>query len=171
MTIYGRTVGKYCKFQICDSATTLRDIPVNSFGNVGLTFAEQDVTALQEAISSVLNGQGSFSTTITGPFDNTTSVAASTTGARPALSGAHDVLPGINGDNTARSFGIYLGIRGDWAAGDPVFGAIKSILVSDYTVDPAAGTYSAKISTAGGRGANTALHDPHWGTAQIAATS
>jgi hypothetical protein len=162
----GRTVGKYCKFQISDSASTVRDIPVNSFGSVGLTYAEQDVSALQEAITSVLNGQGSFSTTISGPFDNTAAVAASASAARPALSGSHTVLNALNGGNVAKSFGIYLGIQGDWATGDPVFGAIKSVLISGYTVDPAAGTYTAKITTAGNR-----TNDPAWGTAAITATS
>lgn len=162
----GRTVGKYCKFQIADSSSTLRDIPVNSFGSVGLSFAEQDVSALQEAITSILNGQGSFSTTISGPFDNSAAVAASTTGLRPALSGSHTVLSALNGGQVAKAFGIYLGIQADWVAGDPVFGATKSVLISGYTVDPAAGTYSAKIATAGNR-----LNDPAWGTAQIAATT
>jgi hypothetical protein len=162
----GRTVGKFCKFQIADSASTMRDIPVNSFGSVGFTYGEVDVSALQEAITSVLSGQGTFSTTITGPFDNSAAVAASGTGARPALSGSHTVLSALNGGVVAKGFGIYLGIQGDWATGDPVFGAAKSVLVTGYTVDPAAGTYSAKIATAGNRGS-----DPAWGTAAISATT
>jgi hypothetical protein len=125
-----------------------------------------DVSALQEAITSVLSGQGTFSTTITGPFDNSAAVAASGTGARPALSGSHTVLSALNGGVVAKGFGIYLGIQGDWATGDPVFGAAKSVLVTGYTVDPAAGTYSAKIATAGNRGS-----DPAWGTAAISATT
>jgi hypothetical protein len=162
MSPTGRTVGRFCKFQIADSASTMRDIPVNSFGSVGFTYGEVDVSALQEAITSVLSGQGTFSTTITGPFDNTAAVAASGTGARPALSGSHTVLQPLNGGTTPKGFGIYLGIQGDWATGDPVFGAGRSVLVTAYTVDPAAGTYSAKISTAGNRGS-----DPAWGTAAI----
>ena len=165
MTV-GRTVAKFTKFQISDSASTMRDIPVTSYGSVGLTYAEQDVTALQDAIQNVFNGQGSFGITITGPFDNSTAVAASGTGARPALTGSHTVLSDLAGGVVAKSFGVYLGIQGDWATGDPVFGAIKSIFVSEYTVDPAAGTYSAKIVTAGNR-----TNDPAWGTAAIAATS
>jgi len=144
----------------------MRDIPVTSVGSVGLTYAEQDVTALQDAITSVFSGQGSFSTTISGPFDTSTDVAASGTGARPALSGSHGVLSALNGGIVAKSFGIYLGIQGDWATNDPVFGAIKSCLISGYTVDMAAGTYSAKLVTAGNR-----TNDPAWGTAAIAATS
>lgn len=162
----GRTAAKYCKFQISDSASTMRDIPVNSFGGIGLSYAEFDVTALQDAITSVFNGQGSFSTTISGPFANNTAVAASGTGARPALSGSHTVLQALNGAQVAKSFGCYFGIQGDWADGDPVFGAIKSIIVSQYTVDPATMTYSARITSAGNRN-----NDPAWGTAAITATS
>jgi hypothetical protein len=162
----GRTVGKFSKFQISDSASTMRDIPVNSFGSVGLTYSEVDVTALQEAITSMLSGQGTFSTTITGPFDNTAAVAASGSGARPALSGSHTVLNPLNGGAVPKSFGIYLGIQSDWATGDPVFGGIKSVLITGYTVDPATMTYSAKIATAGNR-----TNDPAWGTAVITATS
>jgi hypothetical protein len=161
----GRTVGSFCKFVISDSASSIRDIPVNSFGSVGLTYAEQDVSALQEAILSVLNGQGSFSTTISGPFDNTAAATASVSGARPSLSGSHTILNALNGGNVPKSFGIYLGIQGDWATGDPVFGGIKTVLISGYTVDPAAGTYTAKIATAGNR-----LNDPAWGTAIITST-
>ena len=161
MTV-GRTVGKYTKFQIADSGNVMRDIPVTSYGSVGLNFAEQEVTALQDAITSVLNGQGSFSTTITGPFDTTAAVAASGTGARPTLSGSHTILSALNGGQTPRSFGIYLGIQADWATGDPVFGAKECCLISGYTVDPAAGTYSAKLAIAAGR-----LFDPAWGTAAI----
>ena len=161
----GRTVGKYTKFQI-DDGTAMRDIPVTSYGSVGLTYAEQDVSALQEAITSVLSGQGSFSTTISGPFDNSAAVAASGTGARPILSGSHTVLSALNGVNTARSFGIYLGIQGDWATNDPVFGGVDCCLITGYTVDPANGTYSATLSLAGNR-----TNDPAWGTAAIAASS
>jgi len=169
MSPQGRTVGKYSKFTIGDASSTdgtMRDIPVTSYGSVGLTYAEQDVTALQDAITNVFNGQGAFGVTITGPLDNSTEVAESGSGARPALSGSHTILEPLNGGQIAKSFGIYIGIQGDWATGDPVFGAAKSVLVSGYTVDPAAGTYSAKIVTAGNR-----KHDPDWGTALILATS
>jgi hypothetical protein len=158
----GRTAGKYVKFQIGDTNNVLRDIAVNTFGGVGFTFAEQDVSALQDAITSVLTGLGSFSMTITGPYDTTVPIAASASGARPALSGSHPVLSALNGLNTPRSFGIYIGVQRDWTTNDPVFGASASVIVSQYTVDPAAGTYSAKISTAGGR-----TGDPAWGTTAI----
>jgi hypothetical protein len=140
----------------------MRDIAVNSFGNVGFTFAEQDVSTLQDAITSVLAGQSSFSTTISGPFDTTGLTTASVTEEAPLLSGSHTVLSVLNGGTTPRSFGIYIGIRAPWEDGAPVFGAIGAALVSQYTVDPASGTYTAKLSLAGNRTA-----DPTWGTAQI----
>lgn len=160
----GRTVCKYTKFQI-DDGTAMRDIPVATFGGVGLTYEEVDLTAQQDALRSVLNNQGSFSCTITGPFDNSVAVAASGTGARPALSGSHTVLSAIDGSNSARSFGVYFGIQGDWATGDPVFGAVDSVIVTDYTVNSDC-TYSAKISIAANR-----TNDPAWGTAAIAAST
>ena len=166
MTIYGRTASKYAKFTISDSASTMRDIPVNTFGSVGLTYAEQDASALQDAITSVFNGQGSFGITIGGPLDNSTAVAESGTGARPALSGSHTVLADLAGAQVPKSFGVYLGTQADWATGDPVFGGIKCILVTAYTVDPSNMTYSARIVAAGNR-----LHDPAWGTALITSTS
>jgi hypothetical protein len=170
----GRTVGKFSKFQINDAGTTeMRDIPVTSYGSVGLTYAEVDVTALQDAITNVFNGQGTFGVTITGPFDNSVVTSGSVTTERPRLSGSHTVLEPLNGGVTPKSFGIYLGIQGDWAAGDPVFGAVASVLVSSYLVDPAAGTYSCKLVTAGNRSISdtTPDKDPHWGSAQIDATS
>jgi hypothetical protein len=161
----GRTVGKHTHFAISDG-TQMRDIPVTSYGSVGLNYAEQDVTALQEAVSSVLNGQGSFSTTITGPFDNKALATGCTSGNIPVLSGSHTVLSGLNGSQTPRSFGIYVGIQGPWTTGDPVFGAATCAIITGYTVDPAAGTYSAKLALAAGR-----TQDPSWGTAQLAVSS
>jgi hypothetical protein len=165
MTTYtGRTVGKFCKFQIESSSGAMATIPVNSFGQIGLTYDEVDVTALQEAIKSMLNGQGSFSTTISGPFDNHAITAVETSGLAPALSGSHTVLSALNGGTVAKSFGFYIGVQQYWLTGDPVFGAIDSVLVSQYTTDGQ--TYTARISTAGNR-----LNDPAWGTSSILASS
>ena len=160
----GRTVGKYFKLQIEDSGGTMRDIPVTTVGGVGITYDEVDVTALQDALKGVLAGQGNASVTITGPFDNTAAQAASGTGAAAALSGSHTVLQPLNGGQTARSAGFYIGIQGYWATGDPVFGGIDSFIVTDYTVDMASGMYSAKIAYKAGATA------PAWGTAAITAS-
>ena len=158
----GRTVGKFFKFQI-DDGTAMRDIPVNTVGGVGITYDEVDVSALQEALKGFLAGQGNVSITIGGPFDNSATQSASGTGAAPALSGSHTVLSALNGSQTGYSAGIYIGIQGYWATGDPVFGGANCFIVTDYQVDPAAGTYSAKIAYKAGTTA------PAWGTSAITA--
>jgi hypothetical protein len=163
----GRTVGKFFKFQISDSASTIRDIPVNTIGGVGITYDEIDVSALQQALKSFLSGQGSVKLTIGGPFSNAAAVGASTSSVTtPALSGSHTVLQPLNGGMTAKTFGVYLGIQAYWTPGDPVFGGVHSVLVSDYTVDAANMTYSANLVLAANR-----YNDPAWGTATLAATS
>ena len=160
----GRTVGKYFKLQIEDSGGTMRDIPVTTAGGVGITYDEVDLTALQDALKGVLAGQGNASVTITGPFDNTAAQAASASGAAAALSGSHTVLQPLNGGQTGRSAGFYIGIQGYWATGDPVFGGIDSFIVTDYTVDMATGMYSSKIAYKAGATA------PAWGTTAITAS-
>jgi hypothetical protein len=157
----GRTSPRFSKLQIEDTGGVLRDVPVNSFGSVGLTYDEVDVSALQELVKSFMSGQATFGLTISGPFDNSAAVSASTTGLVAALSGSHTVLEPLNGGLTPRAFGIYFGVQAYWSTGDPVFGADNSIIVTDYTVDPAAGTYSAKLAHVGGG------TSPDWGTAQI----
>lgn len=159
----GRTSPRFSKFQIEDSGGTLRDIPISTFGGVGLTYDEVDLSAIQEVVKNFLTGQANFSLTITGPFDNRAATAASTSGQAAAsyLSGSHTVLSALNGGMTPRAFGVYFGVQADWSTGDPVFGADNSVGVSDYTVDPAAGTYSAKLYHISGGTA------PAWGTSAI----
>ncbi len=163
----GRTSPRFCKVQIEDSGGTMRDFPVKTVGNVGLTYEELDVSAMQELVKGFLTGQATFSLTLTGPFDNkaATTASATTEAAAAHLSGSHTVLQPLNGGLTARSFGVYFGIQADWATGDPVFGAVDCVLVSEYTVDPGAGTYSCKITKAA-----TAANDPAWGSSAIAAS-
>lgn len=163
----GRTSPRFTKFQIEDSGGTMRDILVKSFGNVGLTYDELDVSGLQELVKAFVSGQANFSLTLTGPFDTRVAATASASGqhAEDYASGSHTILEPLNGALTARSFGVYFGIQGDWATNDPVFGGVDSIIVTDYTVDPAAQTYSCKIAKAA-----AAANDPAWGTAAIAAS-
>ncbi len=161
----GRTVGKHFKFQIADVNNVLRDIPVATIGDVGITYDAIDVSALQDAIKSAFDGQGNFDLEFGGPFDTTAAATASVSGAVAALSGSHTVLSALNGVQTPRSFGIYLGMQTYWETGAPVFGAKESVLVNKYTVNPATGMYSAHIITAGNR-----VADPAWGTAVVAAS-
>lgn len=162
----GRTSPRFVKFQIEDSGGTMRDIPVLTFGAVGLTYDELDVSALQELVKSFVSGMANFELTIGGPFDNSAAVAASTSGqdAGAYLSGSHTVLEPLNGGLTPKSFGIYFGVQVDWTTNDPVFGAVDSVIVTDYKVNQDM-TYSARIVKS-----SEAVNDPDWGTAAIAAS-
>lgn len=166
----GRTVSKWCKFQIKDSAGTLRDIPINSINGIGLTFDEVDLTAFQDAVKGALQGQPDFTLTIGGPWDSTAVQAASASGAAAALSGSHVVLSGLQaaaaaGTDVPLSFGFYVGVRHYWETGEPVFGltssATNGIRIFEYTVDPSGMTYSAKFRM------NPGSAVPAWGTAAI----
>ncbi len=159
----GRTSPRFSKFQIEDTGGALRDIPVKTFGNVGLTYEEIDVSALQELVKCFLTGQATFSMTISGPFDNKVAATASTTGqdSESHLSGSLTILQPLNGGLTPRAFGVYFGVQDDWATGDPVFGADNSVIVSDFTMDPSTGMYSCKLAHVSGGTA------PAWGTAAI----
>lgn len=163
----GRTSPRFAKFQIEDSGGTMRDVPVSSFGDVGLTYDEMDVSAFQETVKSFISGMANFSLSMTGPFDNTAATAASGSGqdAGDYLSGTHTIIEPLNGALTARSFGVYFGVQADWSTGDPVFGGIDSVIVTDYRVNIDAGTCSWKIVKA-----PTAANDPDWGTAAITAS-
>ena len=157
----GRFSPRFSKFQIEDNGGALRDVPVSSWGAVGITYDELDVSSFQEAVKSFLSGQGVFALTLSGPFDNSVVATASTTGLVAALSGSHTVFSALNGVLTPRAFGCYFGVLTYWTSGDPVFGADNSVIVTDYTFSPDNGTYSCKIAHVSGGTA------PAWGTTQI----
>lgn len=161
----GRSVGKWTRFVVDDSAGTLREIPVASINGVGLTNEEADVSALQDALKGVLPNSVDCQIAITGPFDTTAAVAASGSGVAPALSGSHTVLKDINGAQVPLSLGVYLGMRQIWVAGEPTFGLVSSatsgFLCTEYIVNPADMTYSAKFRVYPGSSA------PAWATSVI----
>ncbi len=148
MSLTGRTVGKFIKVQIDDVNGTVRDVPVATISGIGITADLVDLTALQDALTGGLPGQGTFEAPITGPFDTKVAAGASASGAAPALSGSHIVLEPINNGSTPLTLGIYIGIRANWATNDPVFGitssAANGVLLRDYTVSDD-GMYSATI--------------------------
>lgn len=163
----GRTSPRFSKFQIEDSGGTMRDVPVRTMGNVGLTYDEIDLSALQELVKSFFSGQANFGLDMTGPFDNRAATAASGSGTDPSgtLSGTSTIIQPLNGGLTARSFGIYFGIQAVWSTGDPVFGAVDSIIVTNWTVDPVTMMASWRIVKAAG-----AANNPAWGTSAITAS-
>ena len=150
----GRTVSKFVQFNVSDSGDTLRSIPVDSINDVGLTYEEMDVTALQDAIKNVLPGHPSCVINITGPVDTSVVAAAGT------LSGSHTVLSGIVGGYTPLSLDVKIGIRQAWDA-EPQFGitvsATSGFLCTEYKVNPQTSKYSAKFVVMGGTA-------PAWGS-------
>ncbi len=159
----GRTVGKFFKFQIDDSAGTVRDIAVTSVGGVGVSYDQVDLTALNDALKGFMSGHGDVTLAISGPLSTTVAAAASASGAAASYSGSHVVLAPLNGGVTPLTFGCYVGIQSLWSTGDPAFGITSSassgITVFDYIVDPSGVTYSATLKMFPG----SAL--PAWGTA------
>lgn len=167
---FGRTVSKFFKFQLEDIAGTMRDLPVNTIAGVGIAYEMQDLTALQDALKGWLAGHGDMPLSIGGHYDTSAAVAASGSGARPALSGSHTILAPLNGLYVPLMFGVYIGISHDWETGEQVFGisspaAKDGVTVLDYQVDLAAMTYSAQLRLAPGSKA------PAWGTAAIVPAS
>ena len=110
----GRTVSHYTKVYIDDSGGTLREIAVNSIGDIGLTYEEKDLTAWMDAIKGVLLDKPSFETTISGPLVTGTNLT-------------HSTLSGVNGLNTPLAFDVRLGMRQAWEAGEPQFGITARI--------------------------------------------
>lgn len=161
----GRTVKRWIRFVVDDSAGTLREIPIDSINGVGLDYPEADLTAFQDALKGVLPNTPQCEITITGPYDTNAAAAAAGSGATPVLSGSHTILNPINGLNTPLSLGVYIGIRHYWETGEPTFGisssATAGFLCLMYTADVNAGKYSAKF------GVYPASTAPAWGTAAI----
>ena len=153
----GRTVSKFCDFRIDDSGSTLRSIPINSINGVGLTFAEVNLTAFQDAVQGKLFETPDCVITIAGPFDTTAVQAVGT------LSGSHTVLSGIVGLLVPLTLDVHVGIRQTYVEGEPQFGitatAANGFLCSDYQVNINDGTYTATFVMFPGSAA------PAWGVA------
>ena len=152
----GRTVNVRTSFNIDDSGGTLRTIPINSISAVGLVFDMVDLTAWQDAIKGALPAHPDAPIEISGPWDTSAAAAAGT------LSGSHTILYNLAGATTPLTLDVQFGVRHAWEAGEPQFGLTKTATsgyhVVNYTVDPAAGTYSARAVLFPGSSL------PAWGT-------
>ena len=142
----GRTVSRWTKFLVNDTGSTLREIPVSTISAVGVTFDTTDLTALQDAVKGALPNMPDAPISISGPLDIDAAAAA------PTLSGAHTILAPLNATNAAGTavpltIDIRFGMRHTWESGEPVFGitssATSGYMITSYTVDPVASTYSA----------------------------
>lgn len=163
----GRTSPRFTKFQIEDSGGAMRDIWIKTFPEIGLTYDELDVSALQELVKSFVTGQANFGLDLVAVWSNAAAATASASGeaSEDHISGSHTVLEPLNGSLTPRSFGVYFGVQGHWATGDPVFGAVDSIIVTKYAYNPMDETVSFRIVKS-----SEAANDPDWGTAAITAS-
>lgn len=159
----GRTVNRWIRFLVDDSAGTLREIPIDSINGVGLDFGGADTTALQDAIKNTLPEMPDCTIDITGPFDNTAAQAAGGSAAAPALSGSHTVLSAIAGALTPLTLDVRFGVQHYWETGEPQFGitssAANGFICTKYVIDPATMKYSASFRVYAGSIA------PAWGTA------
>lgn len=159
----GRTVSKWVRFVLDDSAGTLREIPVNSINGVGLNYPEVDLSAFQDAVAGVLPNQPDAELTITGPFSNAAAAAAAASAAAPTLSGSHTILSAIVGGVTPLALGVLIGIRQYYTTGEPAwglnYGATSGFLCTAYNVNVDDGTYEAKFKVFPGSSAPSWIND------------
>ena len=144
----GKTHSRYIKILLGDSGGTARDITssISSIGDIGLTYDQADVTAINDAVMQYLAGRGDADIQFGGPFNNT------------ATTGAHAVFTGLTGTNTAATLTVQIGIRAAPTTGDPEFEG--EFVVTKYTIggDMSNVTWSASLKPAFGTSA------PAWGT-------
>ena len=141
----GKTNAKHITIDIDDNTPTIRDLSASiaSVSGVGLTFAEQDVTAYSDGVINFTLGHPSSELEFTGPIDNTANV------------GGHVVFSAIAGDQTTtHTVTIQVGIRATPTSGDPEFEG--EYYCSSYMVN-GDGTYTARMVPA----SHVA---PAWGT-------
>ena len=130
----GRTVSRWTRFLVDDSAGTPREIPVDTISGVGFSFDAVDLTAFQDAVKGYLAGHPDSAIEISGPFSNLAAASAAASAAAPVLSGSHIVLSGIATPTFATPLGLAImyGIRTYWTTGDPVFGVVAPSATEGY---------------------------------------
>ena len=161
----GRTVSKWTRFGVDDSAGTARELLVDSITGVGFSFGAVNLTAYSDAVAGFLTAHPTAEIEISGPFSNLAAAAFAASAAAPTPSGPHGVLSGITTPTftTPLALAVHYGIRGYWATGDPVFGVVtasatEGYLCYSYVVDGE--KYKASFKPIPGS-------TPAWGTAII----
>lgn len=147
----GRTVQDFTALKISNGGSMV-NIPIDTLGDVGLDYPEEEMTAFTDAIKGVLVGKPGFSLEFSGPFDNT------------ATTGSHVVLSALVGVMTALSFDVQIGVRHAWEAGEPQFGysgvvaSNSGAMITSYKVS--GGKFTARLAMIAG-----SVAAPAWGTA------
>ena len=130
----GRTVLRWVRFAVDDSAGTPREIPIDSLSPVGFVYGESEQTAWQDAVKGYLSDHPDAPIDIGGPVENTAAVGLAASGAAPALSGSTTVLIPISALTFTTPLGLWVGfgIRGYWTTGDPAFGIVAPSATQGY---------------------------------------
>jgi hypothetical protein len=129
----GKTNAKHIRVLVDDNTPTAQDVSasVSNISGVGLTYAEQDVTAYSDGVVNFTLGHPSSEIEISGPISNT------------ASSGSHTVFSAIAGDQTTtHTVTVRIGIRAVPTTGDPEFEG--EYYCSSYVVN-GDGTYTARM--------------------------
>jgi hypothetical protein len=148
----GRTVQDFTSLLIGSAASDMVVMKINSLGDLGLTYEEQDMSAWQDAVKGVLVGKPDFSLDFGGPIDNT------------ATTGTSTLLRSWVGGGTLLSFDVQVGVRHAWEANEQQMGytgviaSNSGVIVTKYV--ESGGMYSATIRMVAGSAAA-----PAWGTA------
>lgn len=110
------------------------DCSYQGIDGLGITYAEDDVTGLCNAIMEAVQGQGTVAVNLTGTLSNT------------ATTGSHTILSAQNGNATGSTLTVQIGIRAAATTGDPEF-EVTSMGCFGYTVSLASGapTWSASL--------------------------
>jgi len=106
----GRTVQDFTSLLIGAAGGSMNIIKVDTLGDIGLDYPEEEISAFVDGCKGVLVGKPGFELDFTGPVDNT------------ATTGTSILLRSWAGVMTALSFDVQIGIRHAWEAGEPQFG-------------------------------------------------
>src|SRR5512135_3567921 len=106
----GRTVQDFTDLKLGTTGGSMINIPIDSIGDVGLDYPEEEMTAFTDAIKGPLVGKPGFELEFGGPVDNT------------ASTGSHVLLSSWAGTGTLISFDVQIGIGHAWTNGEPQFG-------------------------------------------------
>lgn len=140
----GKTNAKHIRVLV-DTTGGPQDVSsgVSNISGVGLTYAEQDVTAYSDGVVNFTLGHPSSEIEISGPVQNT------------ATTGSHTVFSAIAGDQSQTfTVTVRIGIRAVPTTGDPEFEG--EYYCSSYVVN-GDGTYTARMVPASATA-------PAWGT-------
>lgn len=148
----GRTIQEFEKLLMGAAGGSMTDMKINSRGEIGIDYTEEEMSAWSDTVKGVIMGQANFSLDFGGPVDNTASTGPST------------LLRSWHANHTLLSFDLQQGVRHAWESGEQQFGLTgviatnTGVIVTKYK--ESGGMYSATIRCTAG-----CATLPAWGTA------